>query len=61
MQRKIIAKIIYVLLLVIAPSVVFALGKNDVQFFDDFVRKNWDTADGLPGMTITSLMQDNKG
>ena len=61
MQRKIIVKIITVLFLVIAPSVVFAQGKNDVQFFDDFVRKNWDTADGLPGMTITSLMQDDKG
>lgn len=23
---------------------------------DDFVQKNWDTSDGLPGMTITSIM-----
>ncbi|MBP5463890.1 MAG: hypothetical protein J6Y13_01745 [Treponema sp.] len=36
-------------------------GRMDQTFLDDLVRKNWDTADGLPGMTITSLMQDRKG
>ena len=30
-------------------------------FLSDFVRKNWTTADGLPGMTITTMMQDKKG
>ncbi|MCR5622468.1 MAG: hypothetical protein K6G18_11530, partial [Treponema sp.] len=36
-------------------------GRLDQSFLDDLVRKNWDTADGLPGMTITTLMQDQKG
>ncbi len=36
-------------------------GIRDDSFMDDLVRKNWDTADGLPGMTITTLMQDQKG
>nr|MCR4631920.1 hypothetical protein [Treponema sp.] len=31
------------------------------SFLNDFVRKNWTTEDGLPGMTITTLMQDKKG
>lgn len=36
-------------------------GRLDQFFLDDLVRKNWDTSDGLPGMTITTLMQDKKG
>ena len=36
-------------------------GRRDQTFLDDLIRKNWDTADGLPGMTITSLIQDRKG
>ena len=36
-------------------------GRLDQAFMDDLVRKNWDTADGLPGMTITTLMQDKRG
>ncbi|MCR5763536.1 MAG: hypothetical protein K6G00_09170 [Treponema sp.] len=35
--------------------------QEDPTFFDDFVKKSWDTSDGLPGMTITALMQDKKG
>ena len=33
----------------------------DQLFLNDFVQKNWSTSDGLPGMTITALMQDKKG
>ena len=38
-----------------------AKGLVDQSFLNDFVRKNWTTSDGLPGMTITALMQDQKG
>ena len=33
----------------------------DQSFFADYVIKSWTTEDGLPGMTITSLMQDKTG
>ena len=38
-----------------------AQGKVDQAFLNDFVCRNWTTADGLPGMTITAIMQDQKG
>ena len=38
-----------------------AEGKVDQAFLNDFVCRNWTSADGLPGMTITAIMQDNKG
>ena len=38
-----------------------AKGSVDQSFLNDFVRRNWTTADGLPGMTITALIQDKKG
>ncbi len=38
-----------------------AEGKVDQTFLNDFVCRNWTTADGLPGMTITAIMQDKKG
>ena len=38
-----------------------AKGRVDQSFLSDFVHKNWTTADGLPGMTITAIMQDKKG
>ena len=38
-----------------------AKGNVDQAFLNDFVRRNWTTADGLPGMTITAIMQDQKG
>ncbi len=45
---------------------VFAEGSikefpEDKTFLDDFVSKNWTTEDGLPGMTITDMIQDDKG
>ena len=38
-----------------------AKGSIDQAFLNDFVCRNWTTADGLPGMTITAIMQDQKG
>ncbi|MCR4954768.1 MAG: HD domain-containing protein [Treponema sp.] len=31
------------------------------SFLSDYVSKNWTTEDGLPGMTITTVLQDKKG
>ena len=33
----------------------------DQAFLADYVSKNWTTEDGLPGMTITTVLQDKKG
>lgn len=38
-----------------------AKGNVDQGFLNDFVSRKWTTADGLPGMTITALVQDQKG
>ena len=38
-----------------------AKGNVDQGFLNDFVRRNWTTAEGLPGMTVTTILQDNKG
>ena len=38
-----------------------AQGNVDQGFLNDFVRRNWTTAEGLPGMTVTTILQDNKG
>ena len=38
-----------------------ANGNVDQAFLNDFVCRNWTGADGLPGMTITAIMQDQKG
>ena len=38
-----------------------ANGKVDQSFLSDYVRSNWTTANGLPGMTITDIIQDKKG
>lgn len=38
-----------------------ANGNVDQSFLNDFVCRNWTAADGLPGMTITAIMQDQKG
>ncbi len=35
--------------------------KTDQTFTADYVSKNWTTEDGLPGMTITTVLQDNTG
>ena len=34
---------------------------EDRYFLNDFVCKNWTTSNGLPGMTITTILQDKKG
>ena len=38
-----------------------ARGNVDQAFLSDFVHRNYTTTDGLPGMTITDIMQDKKG
>lgn len=38
-----------------------ANGNVDQSFLNDFVHRTWTTADGLPGMTITTIMQDKTG
>ena len=53
-----------IMLAVFMLSVISAQTKRlpaDQSFLDDFVSKHWTTSDGLPGMTVTALMQDNKG
>ena len=35
--------------------------KTDQTFLADYVSKKWTTEDGLPGMTITTVMQDKTG
>ena len=59
-------KLVYLLILLsscytAAFSQSAARGKVDQTFLNDFVCRNWTTADGLPGMTITAIMQDQKG
>ena len=49
------------LVAVTAFSQSAAHGNVDQSFLNDFVRTNWTTADGLPGMTITDIIQDKKG
>ncbi len=38
-----------------------AKGNIDQSFLNDYVSRNWTTAEGLPGMTITAILQDKKG
>lgn len=35
--------------------------KTDQTLLSDYVSKNWTTEDGLPGMTITTVLQDKTG
>lgn len=62
---KNIIKCFISLVLLILPFNAFAQsaanGAVDQSFLNDFVNRNWTTADGLPGMTITAIMQDKKG
>lgn len=65
MMRKRIQNAIAGLLFFVLGGMTFAqsaAGANvDNTFLSDFVHKSWTTADGLPGMTITAIMQDKKG
>ncbi len=49
----------------VLPVLLFSQSKAgnklDQTLLSDFVHKNWTTADGLPGMTITAILQDKKG
>lgn len=56
----------FFLFILTAFTPCFALGPVkelpvDQSFLDDFVSKSWTTEDGLPGMTITDMVQDEKG
>ncbi len=52
--------IIWLSILTVCAS-VFSEPVVDNTFLNDFVSKSWTTDDGLPGMTITDMMQDKKG
>ena len=58
-------KTIFALVLTLIVGAAFAQsaanGNVDQAFLNDFVRRKFTTADGLPGMTITDIMQDKKG
>lgn len=51
----------FIALLPISAQATKKPSEIDQTFLNDFVRKNWTTADGLPGMTITCIIQDTKG
>ena len=38
-----------------------AKGNVDQAFLNDYVCRNWTTSEGLPGMTVTAILQDKKG
>ena len=40
---------------------VFSQNKNSQSFWSEYVSRNWTAAEGLPGNTITDIIQDNKG
>ena len=61
MKKIILAFLIIASLTTSAFSQSAANGNIDQSFLNDFVCRNWTTADGLPGMTITAIMQDQKG
>ena len=47
---------------VLAGGVLFSQTKKTLDpFFKDFVSRNWNAESGLPGNTITNLMQDSDG
>lgn len=49
-------------LMVLTGSILFSETKKTVDpFFKDFVSRNWNAESGLPGNTITDLMQDSDG
>ena len=55
-------KLILTICTLILGNLLFA-GPNtkDDLFFKDFVSRNWNAESGLPGNTITDIMQDNDG
>ena len=63
MNRKIylITALIFVLVWFSAFSQIIPEVKTDQTFTADYVSKNWTTEDGLPGMTITTALQDKTG
>ena len=61
-MKKLSCLLIFFISLILPICAQSAAGnKVDQSFLNDFVNRNWTTADGLPGMTITAIMQDRKG
>ena len=55
-------KLILTVCTLILGNLLFAgPNTNDDLFFKDFVSRNWNAESGLPGNTITDIMQDNDG
>ena len=52
---------IFSIFIVLLCTRIFAEPKVDQSFLNDFVGKHWTTEDGLPGMTIVAMLQDEKG
>jgi ligand-binding sensor domain-containing protein len=40
---------------------VFSQNVNGQSFWSEYVSRNWTAAEGLPGNTITDIIQDDKG
>ncbi len=60
-MKKTIFALVLTLIVGAAYAQSAAHGNVDQAFLNDFVRRKFTTADGLPGMTITDIMQDKKG
>ena len=60
-MKKTFIALVFSLFFGVAFSQSAAGGSLDQSFLNDFVRRHYTTADGLPGMTITDIMQDKKG
>lgn len=65
-MKSCLKKITSILSSVAFTTSVFALTsqkniQNDSTFLSDFVSRVWSTAEGLPGNTVNSLMQDSTG
>ena len=60
-KRKLFSILIFLLASFSAFSQIVPQVKTDQTFTADYVMKNWTTEDGLPGMTITTALQDKTG
>ncbi|MCR5725455.1 MAG: HD domain-containing protein [Treponema sp.] len=62
-MKKVCVSIALACLTALSPLFAQSAAKDrlDQSFLNDLVHKSWTTADGLPGMQVTALMQDKKG
>lgn len=56
-MKKIITSILITILIQLS---VFSIDNKD-SFFKDFISRNWNSQDGIPGNTITDIMQSSDG